>query len=135
MASVFSGYVQTLLAPAQNDIYGEAMVLLPRLESGDVNAPVQGDTSRSTVSFTGILFDPASKPQITHSYDMHTAQRPGLDTTEPRIDIMPDQIALGITVRRGDLIEQAATGQRWRVSRVVPTKGGVLRCFVNLVSP
>lgn len=132
MASLFEAAVREGLAPAINEVMGQPFTLLPRAPAADVNAADIADPSRAEASFIGVFLDPPAKPMMAHAYDMRTDLRPGTDATMPRIDIMPNEVARGITVRKGDLIVSAA-GQRWRVSHVTPTKTAILRCFVNLV--
>lgn len=132
MASPFNTLVRTLLAPAVNQAFGEAMRLLPRKASSDVNAPAAADPDRAETAFVGVFLDPPVKPQMSHAYDVRADKRPGVAANAPRIEIMPSEL-VGLVVRAGDLVEQVDSGQRWRVSSVVPLKTGITRLNVNFV--
>lgn len=134
MASPFNALARTLLAPAVNALMGEAMRLLPRKAAADVNAAAAPDPDRAETPFAGVFFDPRIKPQMSHAYDVRADRRPGVAATSPYVDVMPTELAAGLVVRKGDLIEQTDSGQRWRVTDVIPLKTGIARCHVNFIA-
>lgn len=131
MATPFNRLARTLLAPAVSGFMGEPFRLFPRAASADVNAAPGPDVSRVEADFVGVFRAPAVMSDITRSYDMRTAHRPGVDALASRIDVMPGQIGPGLAIRKDDLIEQPASGRRWRVSHTVPTAAGILRCYLH----
>lgn len=133
MGSPFNTLARTLLAPAVNALMGETMRLLPRKAAADVNAAAAPDPDRTETLFTGVFFDPRIKPQMSHAYDVRADKRPGVASTGPYVDVMPTELAAGLVVRRGDVVEQVDSGQRWRVMDVIPSKVGRSRLQLNFI--
>ncbi|VTZ27902.1 conserved hypothetical protein [Methylocella tundrae] len=132
MASLFMAEVLDMAASV-GEVMSEPFTLLPRIKGADRNAPDIPDPARAQATFNGVFLDPPMKPAIMRAYDARTDQRPGTNASEPRIDIMPDQLVPGFAVQAPDLIVSQSSGKTWRVTHVTPTKAAILRCFVNLV--
>ncbi len=132
MTSAFMADVLDMAASV-NEVHGELFTLFPRVKDIDKNAPDIADPSRAQRDFTGVFLDPSVKPQIPNAYDPRTDQRPGVAASQPRIDILPDQLAVGLIVQAPDLILCQSSGKTWRVTNIIPTKTSILRCAVNLV--
>lgn len=109
-------------------VMGEEFRLTPRkTPAGDVNAAPAADASRAVLTFTAIFCEASA--------DSEPAPRRGTAGgvwrgTEPAIDIRAGVFDGHGGIRRDDVIERIATGDRFRAD--APLRGDLGRMFVPL---
>ena len=135
MPSLFAAEVLDATA-ACDEVMAEAVHVLTPMATTSNTGPAGPDPSRQSVVFMATFRDPEAKPLIPDGYDPRTFQRPGTQSSHPRVQVTPAQMAmlpLPLVIKNGDLLTRAADGKIWQVSSSSVSTSGILRAPVNLV--
>lgn len=121
---VTQGVVETVL--------GDTFKLRAMRDTADVNAPRQSDLSRVDASFTGIYSDVPAPMNRPDAWDERADRRPGVVTRIQTIEVDPRRWP-GVNPKRGDVIERADDGRRWRVTAATPDDMGRVLLTVETI--
>lgn len=94
------------------------------------------DSTKMPIPFYATFRDPDAKSILPNGYDIRSDLRPGVQSSHPRVQISPAQIALLPTpfvIKKDDLLTRDVDGKVWGVNSVSVSTGGIVRAFVNLV--
>jgi len=131
MGSLF-GRIDLAAAVTVAAVHGDQWTLTPMCKAADVNAPEVADSSRAMQDITAIYREPTAVPFIPNGFDPRSAQRPGVASGHPEIEIDP-RVNAGVEVKSPDLLKHQDTGKTWRVMKTRTDEMGRIFAAVNLV--
>ena len=117
------------LQRSQEAIFGEPMTFKPRMYTADVNAPRPPSPTRPIVQLTAIYAEKDISETIKHSFDMHTAQRPGVSAHLHTIEVDPR--LWNVDPQKGDRFVRQSPAETWKIVSTDPQSDGRVICNVE----
>jgi len=126
------GRIDQVAAGTLAAVMGDKWVLTPMRKPDDVNAAEEFDPDRPVQEVVAIYREPTAPPFIPNGFDPRSAQRPGVASGHPEIEMDP-RLNAGAELKSPDLLREKSTGKTWRVMKTRNDEMGRIFAAVNLV--
>ena len=115
---------------AIHGVFGDVFQHIPMMRPADVSAKHVQDSGRPIQSILGIFHSAPTDPAFAHSYDIHTAQRPGVSATHMTITLKSGTV---IDLRESDRLMRVADSSTFRVVNTFTSETGAIVAQVNQI--